>query len=125
MHRRITFAALALAALVGGSAARAEGSPPVPPPVTTAAPPGDGKVNLNTATVEELLLLPGVGPTKAAAIAAFRQRHGPFSRIDELDRVKGFGRKTMARLRPHLSLAGPTTYVGKAHAAKERATGGK
>jgi competence protein ComEA len=63
----------------------------------------------------------GIGPTKAAAIAAFRQKHGTFTRIDDLDRVKGFGRKTLARIRPNLSLSGPTTYVGKPHSTKEAA----
>jgi len=84
------------------------------------APVGAGTVNLNTATVEELVRLPGVGPGRAGAICAFRERHGPFKRLDELDRVKGFGRKLIARLRPFVALSGPTTFVGKAHSRKQR-----
>jgi competence protein ComEA len=68
----------------------------------------DGVVNLNTAGVEVLALLPGVGPAKAAAILAYRRRR-PFRPVDELVRIKGIGRKMVRRLRPHLSIAGPTT----------------
>ncbi len=89
-----------------------------PAPAAAHATVGEGTVNINTATVEELIRLPGIGPAKAAAIAAFRQKHGAFGRIEDLDRVTGFGRKTLARLRPNLSVTGPTTYVVKPHSAK-------
>jgi len=82
-------------------------------------PVGAGTININTATVDELDRLPGVGPTKAAAIAAFREKHGLFKRIDDLDRVKGFGRKLIMRIRPFVALAGPTTYIGKPHSKKD------
>ncbi len=68
----------------------------------------DGVVNLNTAGAEVLALLPGVGPSKAAAILAYRHRR-PFRTVDELVRIKGIGRKMVRRLRPHLAIAGPTT----------------
>lgn len=87
--------------------------------VVPAEPVGAGTINLNTATVDELDRLPGVGPTKAAAIAAFREKHGAFKRIDDLDRVKGFGRKLIMRIRPFVALAGPTTYIGKPHSKKD------
>lgn len=66
-------------------------------------------VNLNTASENELIDLPGIGPTKAAAILAYRKKHGTFARVDELAKVKGFGRKTVARLRSSLSVAPPPT----------------
>ncbi len=121
MHIRAFLAAVVAVAAVGVRPARAEGPPVAAVLAATPAPAavGAGTVNLNTATVEELIRLPGIGPAKAAAIAAFRQKHGGFSRIEDLDRVKGFGRKTLARLRPNLSLSGPTTYVGKPHSSKE------
>jgi len=87
--------------------------------VGSAEPVGAGTININTATVDELDRLPGVGPTKAAAVAAFREKHGPFKRIDDLDRVKGFGRKLIMRVRPFVALAGPTTYIGKPHSRKD------
>ena len=66
-----------------------------------------GKVNLNTATVEQLELLPGVGRKAAGLIVAYRQKRR-FARIQELVRVKGFGRKKFLRLEPHLSVEGET-----------------
>ena len=71
----------------------------------------DGVVNLNTAPVEVLGLLPGIGPAKAADIAAYRKKR-PFRTVDELVRIKGIGRKMVRRLRVHLAVAGPTTAAG-------------
>jgi competence protein ComEA len=68
----------------------------------------DGAVNLNTAPVEVLALLPGVGPSKAQSIVAYRERH-PFRTVDELVRIKGIGRKMVRAWRAHLAVAGPTT----------------
>jgi competence protein ComEA len=67
-----------------------------------------GIVNLNTAPAEVLSLLPGVGPSKAAAILSYRKRR-PFRTVDELVRIKGIGRKMVRRLRHNLAIAGPTT----------------
>src|SRR5215831_11560155 len=71
----------------------------------------DGVVNLNTADVGVLGLLPGIGPAKAAQIVGYRKRH-PFHTVDELVRIKGIGRKMVRRLRGHLAVAGPTTATG-------------
>ncbi|HXU61029.1 MAG TPA: helix-hairpin-helix domain-containing protein [Polyangia bacterium] len=73
----------------------------------------DGVVNLNTAPATVLALLPGVGPSKAAAIVGYRTRR-PFRTVDELVRIKGIGRKMVRRLRPHLAVAGPTTAATSA-----------
>jgi competence protein ComEA len=80
----------------------------------------DGVVNLNTAPAEALSLLPGVGPSKAAAIVVYRRRR-PFRTVDELVRIKGIGRKMVRRLRSHLAVAGPTTAA--AAAVKQGASG--
>ena len=48
-------------------------------------------VNINTATVDELKSLPGVGPAKAAAIVEYRSRNGNFKSVEELKQVKGIG----------------------------------
>jgi len=60
-----------------------------------------GKVNVNEATAEELECLPGIGKTLAARIIAYRNEHGPFSSLDELEKVSGIGKETIERLRPY------------------------
>jgi competence protein ComEA len=56
-------------------------------------------VNLNTATAEQLDTLPGVGPATAAAIIAHRDRHGPFTSVDQLVDVRGIGEAKLEQLR--------------------------
>lgn len=90
----------------------AAGAPGTPAP----APNASGVVNLNEANPEQLALLPGVGPSRANAIVSHRKLH-PFKRLEELMRVKGFGKKTYNRLRPLLSLTGPTTLKERPHSA--------
>lgn len=68
-----------------------------------------GKLNLNTATEEQLMMLPTVGPAKAERIVAWRQKNGGFRRIADIRRVKGFGFKTFKRLEPFLAIDGETT----------------
>lgn len=68
-----------------------------------------GKLNLNTATAAELMLLPGIGPAKAERVVAWRKRNGTFRRVVDLRRVKGFGYRTVKRLEPNLDIKGETT----------------
>ncbi len=70
-----------------------------------------GKLNINTATTEQLQLLPGIGPAKAQRIIEFRQKQGKFRRTRDIRRIKGIGYKTFKRLEPHLSTDGPTTLT--------------
>jgi len=80
-----------------------------------AAAAGSGKAtlsgvgNVNTASADELQLLPGVGPSRAAAIVAVRQSRGGFSAVEDLTQVKGIGASMLERMRPHVSLEGKTT----------------
>ena len=55
-------------------------------------------LNINTATIDQLTALPGIGKSKAAAIIDYRETQGPFSSIDELVKVKGIGTKMLAKL---------------------------
>jgi competence protein ComEA len=57
-------------------------------------------VDLNVATESELRKLPGVGPTRARKIVELRTHLGRFKSVDDLARIKGFGRATIRRLRP-------------------------
>jgi competence protein ComEA len=82
------------AAAAGGSAAGAAGG---------AAGGGGGApgrpLNLNTATAEQLDQLDGIGPATAQKIIAYRQQHGGFRSVSELDRVPGIGPQRMAALK--------------------------
>lgn len=62
-------------------------------------------VDLNSATVDELQELPGIGPRKALAIVELRAKR-PFVRVTQLLEVRGIGRKTLERLRPLIRVGG-------------------
>ncbi|MCB9561182.1 MAG: helix-hairpin-helix domain-containing protein [Kofleriaceae bacterium] len=101
--------------------------PPAPAPAATDdarhAPPTKrapakprqvtGKLNLNNATVAQLTLLPGVGPSKAERVVAWRTKNGGFKRIADLRKVRGFGYKTVQKLEPYLDVKGETTLAAK------------
>ncbi len=70
-------------------------------------PPEATGLDLNAASKAELEMLPGVGPALADRIIAERDANGPFKSIDDLDRVKGIGPKTLERLRGMLRVAPP------------------
>ncbi len=74
--------------------------------------------NINTATKDELVALPGIGPAKAQAILDHRKAHGPFKSVEDLKDVKGIGAKRFEKLKPELAVTGPT-------AAKEAAADAK
>jgi competence protein ComEA len=61
-------------------------------------------VNLNTATSAELQALPGIGPATATRILEYRQKNGPFKKIEEVMNVQGVGEKIFLRLKPQLSV---------------------
>lgn len=63
-------------------------------------------VNINTATAAELDTLPGIGPSKAAAIVQYREENGPFASVDALDAVPGIGPATLENLRGLIEVAG-------------------
>jgi competence protein ComEA len=61
-------------------------------------------VNLNTATSAELETLPGVGAKMAARIIEYRQKKGPFKKVEELMNVQGIGEKNFLKLKPQLTV---------------------
>ncbi|RMG94906.1 MAG: helix-hairpin-helix domain-containing protein [Candidatus Dadabacteria bacterium] len=65
-------------------------------------------LDLNRATAVDLAALPGIGPARAEAIVAERERRGGFRTVDDLLAVPGIGPKTLERLRPFLTAAPPT-----------------
>ena len=86
-------------------------------------------VDLNTATKEELIALPGIGPAKAQAILDYRKSNGGFKSVEELKDVKGIGAKRFEKLKGELTVTppaaraastpvrGPTSAKGDIHAA--------
>jgi competence protein ComEA len=100
MHRFVSMAgaAVALAGLLALSAAPAGAEEKL-----------TGVVNINTASVEELELLPGIGASRARALVEAREAKGGFKSLDDLLEVKGIGEANLAKLRPHLVLEGKTT----------------
>ncbi|MGW3072513.1 MULTISPECIES: helix-hairpin-helix domain-containing protein [unclassified Kitasatospora] len=81
---------------------------PAPAAVSGSGAPGPAAprppVSLNRATLEQLDSLPGVGPTLAQRILAYRTSHGSFRSLDQLRQVSGIGARTYAELRPLLTL---------------------
>jgi competence protein ComEA len=71
----------------------------VPAPAGESAAPAGGPVHLNTATLEQLDALPGVGPVTAQKILDYRQQHGAFSSVDDLDAIPGIGPARLEQLR--------------------------
>ncbi|QDS34951.1 helix-hairpin-helix domain-containing protein [Brevibacillus brevis] len=59
-------------------------------------------INLNTATVEELMSLPGIGEARAKAIVDYRTKQGPFRSADDLKQIEGIGEKMFARIKDRL-----------------------
>ena len=93
-------------ALVNLAAPVADGTQIVVPAHVSAASAADtsgatpaGPVHLNTATLEDLDALPGVGPVTAQKILDFRQQHGAFANVDELDAIPGIGPARLDQLR--------------------------
>jgi len=84
---------------------RAGSSPAAAGAAPTAAAPGEGQpVNLNTATLEQLDTLSGIGPLTAQKILDFREERGGFGSVEELGEIPGIGDKRLASLREEVTL---------------------
>ena len=62
-------------------------------------------VNLNTASAAEFEGLPGIGAKTAARIIEYRQKNGPFKKVEELMNVRGIGEKNFLKLKPQITVA--------------------
>ena len=101
----LSIAALSAVVLANpGVASAAQGSSggraAVKPAIVTA-------ININTASAKELDALPGIGAKTAALIVEYRQKNGPFKKIEELINVRGVGEKSFLKLKPQLTVTAP------------------
>jgi competence protein ComEA len=97
--QRLSTATLVLALVLAAMPAAAAGSA--------------GVVNINSASSEQLQLLPGVGPSVAERVIAFRKENGQFKAAEDLLLVPGIGEKSFALIKPHIALSGETTLAEK------------
>lgn len=84
-----------------------------------------GQLNLNTASQDELDTLKGIGPVKAKAIVDYRAKNGPFKSVDELDKVPGFGQKTVDNLRDQLTVGAAAALAESEGKARKKAGSAK
>lgn len=80
-----------------------------------------GAVNVNTAGVDQLALLPRVGPAVAQRIADYRKENGAFKAAEDLMLVRGIGEKTFELIRPYVKLSGETTLSEKVRSGRSTA----
>jgi competence protein ComEA len=111
----LLFSLLALPA-IGAHAQRAAAPQPSAKPAAaqSASKPSASKsssesaptspINVNSASVDELVKLPGIGPARAQAIVEMRSKLGGFKKLEDLMRVKGIGRATFRKLEPMMKL---------------------
>lgn len=69
---------------------------------------GEGKVNINTATSQELVMVPGIDRSMADNIVSFRDSNGPFCTLDDLTKVQGMDKEKLDSMRFYLKVEGPT-----------------
>jgi len=89
--------AVQAAPLVGVAEGKSKGADA---PASQSASP----VDVNSATVEELMAVKGIGASLAQRIVEFREKNGPYKTVDDLLKVQGIGEKSLDRIREHLSV---------------------
>jgi competence protein ComEA len=100
---RIVLSLVAVVALVAATGANVVAQTKTPP-AAAAKPAATAVVNINTASATEIATLPGVGAKMAARIIEYRQKNGPFKKVEELMNVQGIGEKNFLKLKPQLAV---------------------
>jgi competence protein ComEA len=109
MFRTVLSFVAVTALLVGAPRVSAQTGAPQPPARTssrsTAKPALTSPININTAAAGELDNLPGIGAKTAARIVEYRQKNGPFKKVEDLMNVRGVGEKNFLKLKDHITVA--------------------
>jgi len=100
---RIVLSLVAATALIAATGATLAAQTKTPP-AAAAKPASTAVVNINTASATEIATLPGVGAKMAARIIEYRQKNGPFKKVEELMNVRGIGEKNFLKLKPQLAV---------------------
>jgi competence protein ComEA len=79
-----------------------------------AAAPSGVVVNLNTASASDFEALPGIGAKTAARIIEYRQKNGPFKKVEDLMNVRGIGEKNFLKLKPQITVSAAKTETASA-----------
>ncbi len=80
----------------------------------------EGKVNINTATEEQISVLPGIGPKLASEVIKYRNTIGKFGAIEDLKKVNGVGDKKLEKIRNFVVVEGETTIKSAKVAKSEK-----
>jgi competence protein ComEA len=103
----LTLAVVAAAIAASPAVISAQDKPAVSK--TAAKPAVVTPVNINTASASDFEALPGIGPAMAARIVEYRQKNGPFKKVEDLMNVRGLGEKNFLKLKPQLTLGAAKT----------------
>jgi competence protein ComEA len=100
MTRSALVVAIALVFIASPLLAQRATKPPVAATVVSTE-----VVNLNSATAAQIASLPGIGPKTADLVVQYRQKNGPFKKIEEIMNVRGVGEKSFLKIKDRLSVA--------------------
>ena len=104
----VSFVAAAVLAAVCTPAIAAAQQPPAARSAASGAKKAPaGIVNINTAPAADLEQLPGIGARTAARIVEYRQKNGPFKKVEELMNVRGVGEKNFLKLKAQITIGQP------------------
>ena len=90
-----------------------------PEPVTPGPPEPAGSVDINTADVDELQKLNGIGPALAQRIIDYREEHGPFQTVEDLLEVKGIGEATLAKFQEDITVGVALDTTGETQSEED------